>query len=210
MSEETFIALGALNVQIPEHLNNFVDESTKIFDKSHNGEHARNVTINAYRIAKSLNQELDTEMLIYGAMLHDVRDHKYPESITEEELDKFMVTNLGADRAKRLKRIINNVSFSKEDKGKRETLDEPDATILTIISDADRLEAIGKVGIERCVEFTTARGGNVPNDVIKHYFEKLSRLLPENFIKTPYARWLAKPLHDEMVALTNHTINWLF
>ena len=70
---------------------------------------------------------------------------------------------------------------------------------MTAVSDADRLEALGQVGLERCIEFTKARNGIVPDDVVTHCHEKLLRLLPENFIKTQLGKSMAVPLHDVIV-----------
>lgn len=91
------------------------------------------------------------------------------------------------------------MSWSKENKGLTDLKYKPDERYLIALTDADRLEAIGKVGLDRCITFALAHGKLVPEDVIKHCHEKLLRLLPERFIKTEYARILAQPLHDEIV-----------
>lgn len=181
---------------IDDVLINFVIESTKIFDDSHNHVHAMKVTQLAHIIMKSLRQEYDERLLTYIAMLHDVCDHKYPNSISKEELSKFITTNLSAENEPIIMKIIDNVSFSKEDKGLREVLPEQYNDYLTAVSDADKLEALGPVGLNRCIEFTKSRGGIIPDDVVKHCHEKLLRLLPENFIKSSLAKSMAGPLHD--------------
>ena len=67
--------------------------------------------------------------------------------------------------------MIENVSFSKEDKVRKglvAKVDIPTHLIPYMIAlrDADRLEAIGQIGIERCIQFTLANGGKVPEDVV--------------------------------------------
>jgi len=177
----------------------FVKESTKHFDDSHNWIHADKVYKSTMDITKELKIEYHEDILTYSSLLHDVCDHKYKNSISREELIKFINDKLSEDKMTIVMKIIDNVSFSKENAGKREKIDEPYDLYLTILSDADRLEAIGKIGIERCETFTKSRGGKIPEDVIVHCHEKLLRLYNDKFIKTDYARKLAEPLHKEII-----------
>ena len=177
-------------------LLDFVKDSTKHFDDSHNHVHALKVTENAHVIMATLKPDYDTRLLSYVAMLHDVCDHKYPESIPRSELIEFIEKNLTTVPVDMVMKIIDNISFSKENKGLTETLPEPYNIYLMAIADADRLEAIGEIGVERCIKFTRTHGGKVPEDVVKHCHEKLLRLLPENFIKSAKAKEMAKPLHE--------------
>lgn len=177
-------------------LLNFVIESTKHFDDSHNHVHAMKVTHNAHIIMNTLQESYNHKLLTYIAMLHDVCDHKYPDSISKEQLSEFIKINLSAANEPIVMKIINNISFSKEDKGETEEIPDLYKNYHLAVCDADRLEAIGQVGIDRCIEFTKARGGVVPDDVVKHCHDKLLRLLPENFIKTEIGKKMAEPLHD--------------
>lgn len=183
---------------VEEPLLNFVVENTKHFDESHNHVHALKVTHNAHVIMKSIKDNYDKRLLTCVAMLHDVCDHKYPESIPREKLLDFIKLYLSPTIEPIAMKIIDNVSFSKEDRGIQETLPEPYDMYLVALTDADRLEAIGQVGIDRCIEFTISRGGTVPQDVVKHCHDKLLRLLPEFFIKTDLGRQMAISLHDEI------------
>jgi HD superfamily phosphodiesterase len=177
-------------------LENFVRESTKHFDSSHNHEHANNVYLSSMEIIQSLSIPYDEDILTFASQLHDVIDHKYPDSITTQELVGFIESQLGIEKSKHVMDIINNVSYSKEVKGLRQTLSEPYATYLIVVSDADKLEALGEEGIRRCETFTLSRGGSVPKDVVQHCHDKLLRLYNNHFIRTDYARLKAKPLHD--------------
>lgn len=181
---------------VDSDLLNFVIESTKIFDDSHNHVHALAVNNTAHIIMQSIRKEYDVKLLTYIAMLHDVCDHKYKNSIPKEKLSEFISTHLSAENGPAIMKIIDNISFSKEDKGLIEPIQEQYVDYLIAVSDADRLEALGKVGLERCIEFTKAINGVVPDDVIRHCHEKLLRLLPENFIKTELGKSMAVPLHD--------------
>ena len=177
----------------------FVKDNTKIFDESHNWIHAVNVTRTAHEIMNSLGVSYEQEIITIAALCHDLCDHKYQESISVKTLEEFSIKMIGPENTFRVLDIIENVSFSKEIKGLRKSLSDIDNVYLMAISDADRLEAIGLIGIKRCEIFSHERGKKVPEDVIKHCYEKLLRLLPENFIKSDYARKLAIPLHQEIL-----------
>jgi uncharacterized protein len=191
-------------------LEEFVIKSTKIFDDSHNHVHMRKVVANSFEIIdndeevrRKISGYPDIKKLVMVvAWLHDVRDHKYPNSISQEELENF-IQEIDPVNVNIILQMIRNISWSKEAKGQREIFEEPYLTILNIVSDADRLEAIGKIGIERCETFTKERGGLVPADVIIHCHEKLLRILPDGFIKTSYGMELAQPLHQEIVDYVN-------
>ena len=126
----------------------FVKESTKHFDSSHNHEHAWKVYKSALVIMESIDKDFDFELLMNSALLHDVCDHKYPNSIRREKLDEYIVQSVGEEKAKDVNFIIDNVSFSKEDKARKglaEKVEVPERLKLYLdaVRDADRLEAIG-------------------------------------------------------------------
>ena len=98
-------------------------------------------------------------------------------------------------------KVIDNISWSKESKGLTEQMTDNWQHILHIIMDADRLEAIGSCGLERCIVFNNDRNGIFPDDVIRHCEEKLLRLYPEKFIRTKKGREMALPLHKEMIEM---------
>jgi uncharacterized protein len=189
-----------------KNLSEFVKESTKEFDDSHNHVHMLNVVQNTLRILhndesvqqKSIQFPDISRLSLVVAWLHDVRDHKYPNSISEEELREY-IDSVEPTETDNILEIIANISYSKEAKGLRKSFPEPYQTILDIVTDADRLEALGLVGIERCETFTKEHGGKVPEDVILHCHEKLLRLLPCGYFKTDYGRILAAPLHQEIL-----------
>ena len=182
----------------------FVKESTKHFDSSHNDEHAWIVYQSAVVIMESITQDYDFPLLITSALLHDVCDHKYPESIPRSELDAFIVKQVGEEKAKDVIFLIDNVSFSKEDKvrkGNAAAVSVPDhlKLYLDVLRDADRLEAIGQIGIDRCIAYSNAIGRKVPEEVVVHCHEKLLRLFEEKFIVTEKGRELAAPRHQVIV-----------
>ena len=146
---------------------------------------------------------------ITAAWLHDIADHKYDHDGTlEQRLDEFGAANIPnyAD----IKKVIKYVSYSTENRAilAGTPLDFPAilgayySQIRDIVSDADKLEAIGKIGIHRAIEYTTEANPTftpeqIVHDVWKHAHEKLLRLSTQ-FIKTPLARAIATRRHKEM------------
>jgi hypothetical protein len=138
-------------------------------------------------------------------------------SVEDLSLDEFGHKHISnyAD----IKQVIKYVSFSSENKAilAGTPLNFPAilgayySQIRDIVSDADKLEAIGIVGIQRCIEYTTHTNptytrAQVMSDVKKHADEKLLRLASQ-FIKTPTARAIAIIRHNEMDEwLQAHTI----
>jgi len=184
-------------MDIDDQLLDFVALHTGDFDESHNLFHAMSVYHNALDIVKHdyKHRGLDEKVLMYACLLHDVCDHKYEHSVTKEERNKFIEEQLVLpERAQCVIDVIENISYSQEAKGLRKTLPYPQRFYQDIVSDADKLEALGQVGLDRCIAFTLARGGQVPQEVVEHSHEKLLKL-KDNFIRTMRGKELAEPLH---------------
>jgi hypothetical protein len=164
----------------------FCKESTQIFDDTHNHLHALEVARDATFIR-------NTKRTLHLALLHDVCDHKYPNSIPRSALSDFITANLTDYES--IDPLISKVSFTYSKQHPNEAAD-PD---LEVVRDADRLNALGVEGVRRCIGVTTLRGGKVPDDVIVHCYDKLLKLLPENYIVTPLGRSMAVPLHNVIV-----------
>jgi HD superfamily phosphodiesterase len=80
-----------------------------------------------------------------------------------------------------------------------------------IVSDADKLEAIGEAGIKRCLEYQIHKykedspNQEIPHSqlikqVVEHAHEKLLRLR-EHFFRTKIGKEISLPLHNEMEIL---------
>jgi HD superfamily phosphodiesterase len=200
-----------------DELLEFVEKSTKNFDDSHNYKHALNVTKNSLIIGKDYqnkNEWKDHRLLLICSMLHDVCDTKYKHlSISENELRSFVLQQTRSeDETTRIIKIIESVSYSKQIKSLtyESELSEEDKLVLYILRDADRIEAIGLAGIERCRIYTIQSNPHILgiNDinklVLQHCHEKLLKLYTDYFIVTDKGREIAEPLHIEMMDYVNN------
>lgn len=199
------------------NLTKFTQQNMKNFDASHNFDHVKRVYENTLKIIDSVQfekYEIDTEIITYASILHDIRDHKYPESISEAELREFLETELSEkNKVDYILEIIDNISYSKQISNNNEYCGNFKIYI-DIIRDADRLEAIGSSGLERCFHYHRYKlkqnEEDVLKNIIKHCYEKLLRLYPEYFIVTTKGRELALPLHLEIVDFVSKYKNQVF
>lgn len=181
---------------IDRNLMDFVIQHTSTFDASHDVNHAIAVYENALDIAEHDYPLINTNILMYACMLHDVCDHKYKHSVSKEERNEFIHKQLNnPEHSQCVIDVIENISYSQEVKGNRKTLPYPNCIYQDIVSDADKLEAIGQTGLDRCIAFTIARGGKVPDEVVEHCHEKLLKL-KDTYIRTKRGKELAEPLHS--------------
>jgi uncharacterized protein len=191
-----------------QHTEEFVGEVCKGRDPSHGLEHMQKVRDNALLICRMMGvtdaQTISDVGLV--ALLHDVADHKYDKdgSLGLNEKIRMFLTEHSIDPAPVLS-CINAISFSKEQRnGMRWFEKELDAywvQVRDIVSDADKLEAIGLVGVRRCLEYAVSqghRGSDVTKHLLTHMREKLL-LIRDHYIVTDAGKLLAAPLHEEMM-----------
>lgn len=132
-------------------------------DVSHAIEHFRRVKNYTSQIMQGLEPELNNihdvdcrKVLVAAALLHDVFDHKYASAEeTSDGLNEMCSFLRNEQKFTQIEveaviSICTNVSYSKEKKGLLEKLDYPISLLRDIVSDADKLDAIGLAGIERC------------------------------------------------------------
>jgi len=150
---------------------------------------------------------LDT---ITAAWLHDIADHKYDyDGTLEQRLDEFGTANISnyAD----IKQVIKYVSYSTENKAIlagtpldfKQILGDYYSNVRDIVSDADKLESIGKKGITRSLAYNretnpTYTDAQVIAEVRKIVDEKLIKLATQ-FIRTPTGCAIAQKEHEEML-----------
>ncbi|KAL0241645.1 hypothetical protein GEMRC1_006880 [Eukaryota sp. GEM-RC1] len=175
-------------------------------DSSHDVSHAVRVFHHSCNIIKETStlNESQVQIIHWAALLHDVLDHKYEHQISAADLHSFVASHLNDQDATSILNIIHNVSYSKQIKGLRQDLGSDLNLCLNVVSDADKIDALGSEGLKRCRDFSIARNPNsseadIDRLVVEHCKEKLVRLLPECFIITDPGRLIATPLQTEIV-----------
>jgi uncharacterized protein len=180
----------------------------------HDWWHVWRVWKTAERLARS-ERKADPVIVSLGALLHDVGDWKFhggDEEAAPREAAKFL-RKARADRAvvDRVAQVCREISF----KGAG-VADRPTSLEARIVQDADRLDAIGAVGIARAFAYGGAKGrllfepGVKPvlhgsfaaykkskSHTINHFHEKL--LLLKERLHTKAARRIARERHAFLV-----------
>lgn len=198
-------------------MNNLIEKTityVKEFFKNEFSGHDFWHTIRVYNVAKSIasTEECDSELVYLGALLHDVDDYKIVGKDAEPFKNaKTFLTAQGypEDRIEKICHIISQVSF----KGKDTVT--PDTIEGKIVQDADRLDAIGAIGIVRA--FTYGGNRNMPihdpdiiyddsmtqqeyykntGTTINHFYEKLLKL--KDLMNTESAKKIAMHRHEYM------------
>lgn len=178
----------------------YIQEYMSHYDPSHDYKHIQrvlrlsHVILAQERLAPSPVQ-LDERLVTLGALLHDVGDKKYPQpgqDPTTLVRDILLERDCPPDLADKVQDLVLHVSFSTEKKDPQRTRDKIAAIPeLAIVQDADRLDAIGAVGIGRCFAFTGAKdlAGTGLDGAVEHFVEKLELL--EGMMKTAWGKKLA-------------------
>lgn len=152
----------------------------------HDTEHSFRVYQNALKIASD-EPGCDLTIVSLAAILHDVDDHKLFDSRNNENARKFLKSqNVPDDRTEEICRVINSVSFSKNRGKKPETLEG------MIVQDADRLDAIGAIGIARTFAYGGEHGRSI-SESVQHFYDKL--LLIKDELNTDTAKAIASKRH---------------
>lgn len=170
----------------------FLDEGT-----GHDYFHIERVVVNARKILETENA--DPFLVELAAWTHDIGDYKLHDGVDKSEelitafLQSIQVEN---DTINKVLEIVSQVSFSKGN--------TPTTIEAKIVQDADRLDAIGAVGIARCFAY----GGSVGNILynpydnskdassVQHFYDKLFKL--KDLMNTETAKQIAESRNKYM------------
>ena len=191
----------------------FVKETLEGAEGGHDWFHIERVYKNALLISE--NEKVDRFTVQLGALLHDIADAKFyngDESIGPKKAREFLKKQyVDEDIIIHVENIILFISYkSSLDTSKKFTSAE-----LDVIQDADRLDAIGAIGIARCfnyggfknrslydpaiepnLEMTKEQYKKSTTPTINHFYEKL--LLLKDKMNTKTGQLLAKERHRYM------------
>lgn len=179
------------------------------FDASHDWQHIERVRNNAAAI---LEQEHGDPFLIdLAILLHDVSDPKYKKADEDLETDILADMDLTKEQRRTIKEIINSVSFAGGNGVAAASIEAQ------IVQDADRLDAIGAVGIARTFAYGGAKGRRLydwseqprvemteeeyrftPTSSTTHFYEKLLRL--KDTMNTETGKQIAEERHQFMLS----------
>ena len=201
------------NEVIIEATKNYVRTTLKNAEGGHDWFHTLRVYNNSLLISKG--EKVDALVVALGALLHDIADSKFydgDDTIAPKMAREFLFKhNVDSLVIEHVINIINNISFNKSlEKGKKFKSPE-----LEVIQDAERLDAIGAIGIARCFNYGGFKNRKIfdpsikPNmkmtkeeykkstaPTINHFYEKL--LLLSDKMNTKTGKRIAKQRHQFM------------
>jgi uncharacterized protein len=187
----------------------YVKKEICSYDSGHDWHHINRVLKTSLYICKQENRG-DISTITLGALMHDIGDRKFGTGDKQDEI-RFFLEEQGFE-----KHIIDsvidinaNISFSSGDKNAGKTIE------LMIVQDADRLDAIGAIGIARAFNYGGFKNRAIydpdyealsvgdmnayrksTSPTINHFYEKL--LLLKDMMNTAAGRKLAEERHRFM------------
>ena len=152
----------------------------------HDISHSVRVYKNALKIAET-EPACDMLVVSLASLLHDADDHKLFSNENNENARAFLSgSGIPAEKIEEIIKVINSVSFSQNRGRKPETIEG------MIVQDADRLDAIGAIGIARTFAFGGEHGRSIEESV-QHFYDKL--LLIKDELNTEAAKKEADKRH---------------
>ena len=198
-----------MNQEIISKTKEYVKETLKNAEGGHDWFHIERV----YNLSKTIGKKENANMYIVelGALLHDIADSKFhngDEEIGPRKAREWLYSlNVEKNIIKNVKEIVRNISF----KGGKHTQNF-NSLELDVVQDADRLDAIGAIGIARTFNYGGYKGREIydpninPNlemtkeeykksnaPTINHFYEKL--LLLKDKMNTKTGTEIAKNRH---------------
>ncbi|GAA4050708.1 HD domain-containing protein [Flavobacterium chungnamense] len=190
----------------------FVKDKLKGAEAGHDWFHIERVYKNALLIAQE--EVCDVQIVKLGALLHDIADSKFndgDETVGSKVAREFLESqNTDEETIVHVINIIENISFKGGNFAKKFNSIE-----LEIVQDADRLDAIGAIGIARTFNYGGFKNRQLYNPEIapklnmskeeykkseaptlNHFYEKL--LLLKDKMNTKTGKQLAQERHKFM------------
>ncbi len=196
---------------------NYIEEKVKEqllnAEAGHDWDHVLRVCTNAKQLLKK--EKADTVIVMLGCLLHDIADSKFHNG--DEELGPKIAlqwmqeANYSDYIQKEVEAIIRGISFKNSFDASM-----PKSIEFQLVQDADRLDAIGAVGIARAFHYGGFKNRSLFNasippvvyaskeaykkstsPTINHFYEKL--LLLKDQMNTVEAKLIAEERHQTML-----------
>lgn len=198
-------------------------EKTQVYVRSllekeasgHDWWHTQRVIDMAIHLAQDQTQAINLEVIILASTLHDIFDYKLsgdekagPKAAT----DWLVKCGADVDLIKHVVEIIETMSFKGQVLRPMQTIEGK------IVQDADRLDAVGAIGIARAFAFGGTQGReifnpeipyrenlssidyknkNLPTTSLNHFYEKLFKL--DEHYNTSLANKIGHQRHEFMI-----------
>lgn len=198
----------------------FVKETLSGAEAGHDWFHTQRVFRNSLLIAKDENA--DVLVVSLGALLHDIADAKFHQGdeTVGPKMARAFLNSLEVEKEviEKVCYIIEHISFKnsiRQNKTKMHPIE------LLVVQDADRLDAIGAIGIARAfhyggfknrtlydpeiapnLELTKEEYKNSNSPTINHFYEKL--LLLKDKMNTKTGAKIAQQRHDFLLQYLEH------
>lgn len=204
--------MGMTDQEIIEKTVEFVKRTLAEAEGGHDWWHIYRVWNDAKLIMET--EQVDVLIVELGALLHDIADSKFhggDEEIGPKTARTFLESiSVPADVVLHVENIIRHISFKGSFEGQKWTSLE-----LAVVQDADRLDAIGAIGIARTFTYGGFKGRelynpNIPpqlemtkeeyknshSPTVNHFYEKL--LLLRDLMNTEAGKKIATDRHRYM------------
>ncbi|KAI0152780.1 HD domain-containing protein [Xylariaceae sp. FL1272] len=192
--------MASVDASTSDHLVKAVTKYVETYMANYDGSHDFNHIQRVLGLAKHLHaraagaSDRDPLIVTLSALLHDVGDKKYLKPGEDAStLVKDLLVSYGAteELALKVQTICLGVSYSSEikDPARVQSLVKSYPE-LAVVQDADRLDAIGSIGIGRTFTYTGARTNLPMSECIQHFHDKLLKL--QSMMKTDVGKQLAE------------------
>jgi len=195
----------------------YVKKELKGAEAGHDWWHIERVHQNAKHIAES--EKVNMLIVELGALLHDIADAKFhdgDENIGPAKARQFLESHaVDEPIINHVEQIIRHISFKGGNESRRFFSPE-----LAVVQDADRLDAMGAIGIARAFQYGGYKNREIYNPSIKpdltmsrqaykkstsptinHFYEKLLRL--KDMMNTSAGKKMAAQRHTFMQDFLN-------
>lgn len=203
-------------------MDNALEYVKKVFETDYSG-HDYYHTFRVFKMAThiAIQEKANLEIVQLAALLHDVDDRKlFPETYQEKRHAKEFLreNNLDASLLEEICDIISEISFAGKDSVIPKTLEGK------CVQDADRLDAMGAIGVARAfayggsrnrimhdpqlqpkLDMKSAEYHNSQSTTVNHFYEKLLQL--KGMMNTGTARKLAEDREKYMQEFLDEFMN---